>query len=114
MMQHTLFSTLAPLVSGRVFPNIAPHGAQTPYVVYARISSVPDNTLSDGAPATTARLQVDCFDTTYAAAITLAESVKAALAGSALTQTLLSEQDQFEADAFLHRVILDFSIWHPR
>jgi hypothetical protein len=31
---------------------------------------------------------------------------------SAITHVLLLEQDQFEPEALLHRVILDFSIWH--
>jgi hypothetical protein len=43
-------------------------------VVYARVSSAPENTLADGAPIENTRLQVDCFDTTYAAAVALAES----------------------------------------
>ena len=31
---------------------------------------------------------------------------------SGITNLLLMEQDQFDADALLHRVILDFSLWH--
>jgi hypothetical protein len=31
---------------------------------------------------------------------------------SGLINLLLLEQDQYEPDALLHRVILDFSIWH--
>ena len=38
--------------------------------------------------------------------------IKAALRASAITSVLLLEQDQFEPDAQLHRVILDFSLWH--
>jgi hypothetical protein len=72
----------------------------------------PENTLADGAPIENTRLQVDCFDTTYAAAVALAETVKAAIKSSAITHVLLLEQDQFEPEALLHRVILDFSIWH--
>ena len=44
--------------------------------------------------------------------LAVAEAVKAALAASAITHLLLLEQDQFEPEALLHRVILDFSIWH--
>jgi hypothetical protein len=112
MIQQDLFTALAAVAGGRVFPNIAPSNVQKPYVVYARISSAPENTLADGAPIDNVRLQVDCFDTTYAGVVTLAEAVKAALAASAITHLLLVEQDQFEPDALLHQVILDFSIWH--
>jgi hypothetical protein len=44
--------------------------------------------------------------------VALAETVKAAMKASSLTNLLLLEQDQFEPDALLHRVILDFSVWH--
>ena len=115
MIQQEVMSALAVaahVADGRVFPNIAPNNAQTPYVVYARISSAPETTRDNGAPIDNVRLQLDCFDTTYAGAVAVAEAVKAALAASAITHLLLLEQDQFEPEALLHRVILDFSIWH--
>ena len=112
MIQQDIFTALAAVAAGRVFPNIAPNNVPKPYVVYARISSAPENTMADGAPVKNTRLQVDCFDTTYAAAVALAEAVKSAMKNSAITHLLLLEQDQFEPEALLHRVILDFSIWH--
>lgn len=112
MIQQGIFAALAGVAGGRVFPNLAPHNVQTPYVVYARVSSSPENTLADGAPVANTRLQVDCFDATYAGALTLAGAVKAAMKNSVITHLLLLEQDQFEPEASLHRVILDFSIWH--
>ena len=112
MIQQEIFTALSGVAGGRVFPNIAPNDVQKPYVVYARVSSAPDNTLADGAPVENTRLQVDCFDTSYAAAVTLAMAVKTAMKSSPIAHLLLLEQDQFEPEALLHRVILDFSIWH--
>lgn len=112
MIQEQLFTALSGVAGGRVFPNLAPNDVQKPYLVYLRVASAPENTLADGVPIENTRVQIDCFDTTYAAALTLAEGVKAALRASNLTFVLLMEQDQFEFDALLHRVILDFSIWH--
>jgi hypothetical protein len=112
MIQQDLFAALSGVAGGRVFPNVAPNNVQKPYVVYARVSSAPENTLADGAPIENTRLQVDCFDTTYAAALALAAAVKTAIKSSAITHVLLLEQDQFEPEALLHRVILDFSIWN--
>ena len=112
MIQEQLFTALSGVAGGRVFPNVAPNNVQKPYVVYMRVASQPENTLADGIPVENTRLQIDCFDTTYAAVTTLAENIKAALRASAITSVLLLEQDQFEPDAQLHRVILDFSIWH--
>ena len=112
MIQQDLFTALAGVAGGRVFPNVVPNNVQKPYVVYARVSSAPENTLADGALIENTRLQVDCFDTTYAAALALAEAVKTAITSSPITHVLLLEQDQFEPEALLHRVILDFSIWN--
>ena len=112
MIQEDVFSALSSVVGGRVYPNIAPNNVPKPYVVYARVSSSPENTLGDGSPIDNTRLQVDCYDNTYAQAVALAEAVKAAFKASAITHLLLQEQDQFESDALLHRVILDFSLWH--
>jgi len=112
VIQQDVVAALSGVAGGRVFPNVAPNNVSKPYVVYARVSSAPENTLADGAPIDNTRLQVDCFETTYAAAIALAEAVKAAIKSSAIAHVLLLEQDQFEPEAMLHRVILDFSIWH--
>ena len=48
----------------------------------------------------------------WAPDVTLAVAVKTAMRSSAIAHLLLLEQDQFEPEALLHRVILDFSIWH--
>ena len=112
MIQEQLFAALAGVAGGRVFPNVAPNNVQKPYVVYMRVASSPENTLADGIPIDNTRMQIDCFDLTYAGVTTLAETVKTALRTSAITNVLLLEQDQFESDALLHRVILDFSLWH--
>ncbi|NBO83691.1 MAG: DUF3168 domain-containing protein [Betaproteobacteria bacterium] len=112
MIQEQLFTALSTVAGGRVFPNVAPNNVTRPYVVYARVASTPENTLADGAPVENTRFQIDCFDATYAAAVALAEAVKTAMKASSLTNLLLLEQDQFEPDALLHRVILDFSVWH--
>ena len=112
MIQQDLFAALAGVAGGRVFPNVAPNNVSKPYVVYSRVSIAPENTLADGASVENTRLQVDCFDITYSAAVALAETVKAAMKSSAITHVLLLEQDQFEPEALLHRVILDFSVWN--
>ena len=112
MIQEQVFAATSSLVGGRMYPNVAPNNVQKPYLVYMRVSSQPENTLADGVPIENTRVQIDCFDTTYAAVVALAESVKAALRASEITSLLILEQDQFEPDAQLHRVILDFSLWH--
>ena len=112
MIQEQVVTALTGVAGGRIYPNVAPNNVATPFVVYMRVANTQENTLADGVPVENTRLQIDCFDSTYAAVITLAEAVKAAMKASGITNLLLMEQDQFDADALLHRVILDFSLWH--
>ncbi len=112
MIQEQVVAALSGVAGGRVYPNVAPNNVQKPYLVYMRVASSQENTLADGIPVENTRMQIDCFDTTYAAVVALAEAVKAAMKVSGITNLLLMEQDQFDSDALLHRVILDFSLWH--
>lgn len=112
MIQETVYTALQSLVGGRVYPNVAPDKPTAPYIVYSRVASSPENTLADGQPIQQTRLQVDIYDKTYAGVQTLAESVLTAMTGATVKAIQLLEQDQYEQDVKLHRVIHDYSIWH--
>jgi len=112
MIQETVYTALQSLVSGRVYPQVAPDKPTAPYIVYARVASSPENTLSSGQPIQQTRLQVDIFDKTYAGAIALAEQVIAAMTGATVNAIQILEMDQYEPDVKLHRVVHDYSIWH--
>lgn len=116
MSVTTDFSVLAsPLVGDRVFPNAAPGATPAPYITYSRIAALEDSTLDanggSGNPVNT-RLQCDVWALTYGSAQVTAAAVKAALKGWAVENVLLDEQDFYEFDTKLHRVMLDFSCWH--
>ena len=100
MIQEQVFTALSGVVGGRVFPNVAPNNVQKPYVVYMRVASQPENTLADGIPVENTRMQIDCFDTTYAAVTTLAENIKAAVV-SLPSFELFRAQDAGYRDAVL-------------
>jgi len=112
VIQEQVFTALSPLVSGRVYPAVAPNNVTVPYIVYLRVASTPENTLADGQPIQQTRLQVDVYDKTYLGAQTLAEQVKTALTAPPVNAVQILEQDQYEPDVRLHRVIHDYSIWH--
>jgi len=112
MIQEAVFTALTSLVAGRVHPNVAPDSVVAPYIVYARVASAPETTLANGQPIQQTRLQVDVYDKTYAGVQTLAGQAITALTSAPVSAVQLLEQDQYEPDVKLHRVILDFSIWH--
>lgn len=112
MIQERLFSLLNGFVEGRMFPSMAPGSVPKPYMVYTRVASQPEITLNSKEPIQNTRVQIDCFDNSYVGVQTLARRVNTAMLDWEVQNVPVLEQDRFDSDANLHRVILDFSIWH--
>ena len=54
-------TALAALVGTRIYPVAAPQSAEMPYIVYSRISSIPDMVRGEAAPVRNHRYQVSIF-----------------------------------------------------
>ena len=111
MIQEQLQAVLAPLVAGRSFPNLAAQDTALPYIVYQRVVSVTHNTLQGTTDLQNTRVQIDVYAKTYASAQQLAAAVRSAMSTASFTNLQISDQDFYEAEARLHRVSLDYSIW---
>jgi hypothetical protein len=112
MIEQTVFEVLAPLVNDRVYPLQMPQSqAAYPSVVYTRIASEPQNRLSAGASLDQVRMQIDCYDTTYLGAKTLAASVRSAMENASFKATLQFDSDFYEPEVKLYRVMADFYLW---
>jgi len=84
--------------------------ATVPYIVFLRIVSTTNNTLSGPSGMQNTRVQIDVFDRTYSAAAALAEQVAAAMnAFPACIQN--SSFDVYEAAVKAYRISADFSVW---
>ncbi|MFA5170423.1 MAG: DUF3168 domain-containing protein [Sulfuriferula sp.] len=112
MIEETLQATLSTLVGGRVYPLVAPDSPVKPYIIYQNIANSPNNTLADGVPINNTRMQIDCYDVTYAGVKNLAAGIIAAMATASFTNILTMNQDLFEPDPKLYRIQHDFSIWY--
>lgn len=112
MIQEHLVALLSPLVSGGVFPNIAPASVAAPYIVYSVVASSPESVMSGPPSIKNTRFQVDCYSPSYLAVQTLATQVEDAMATWVIQNVPLMKMDRIDSDANLHRVILDFSVWH--
>lgn len=114
-LQTDLFTLLTGLFSGRVYPNVAPELTAPPYAVYTRVNAQEQNTLDTNGGtgnASATHLQLDVYAATYAAAQASATAVKAALKGWATENTVDGEQDFYEPDTKLHRVMMNVFTWH--
>lgn len=113
-MQTDFVALVGTTVGGRVYP-AGTAANVTPYITYFRVVAVEQATLDGNGGLdnlVNTRLQVDVWASSYGAAQDTANAVKAALKGWSNQNILLSEEDGFESDTKLHRVMLDTSIWH--
>ncbi len=114
-MQSDFFSLAGPLFGNRVYPQ----GSAPPYAgVYATYSRVfaeeqasLDNNGGTGNLVNT-RLQIDIYSTSFADAQAKSIVLKSALKGWSLQNVMQDEQDMYEPDTKLFRVMLDLSVWH--
>jgi len=77
-------SAVQAMISGRVFPEQAPEGAQAPFIVYSIVSNSPSDS-KNGTPIDQAQVEVFSINTTYANTNELADKVRAALDRSNIT-----------------------------
>lgn len=114
-LQEDLFTLAAPIFSSRVYPNVAPEAVARPYMTYTRITGLEETTLDGNGGVNNlrnTRLQLDVWAATYAEAQTKAEALRTALKNWTVTNIFQSDQDMYEPDTKLHRVMLDISTWH--
>lgn len=107
---------VAALVAKRIYPQIAPQPLTKPYVVYAVVSDEPLNSLQgDTSGLGSARVQIDCYATSYRDVQAVADAVDAVLKARNVyndsSSLRLSRRDLYESDTKLHRVSADYSIW---
>jgi hypothetical protein len=78
---HSLLTSNAAvqaLISGRVYPEIAPEGVALPYIVYSVRSNQPSNN-KRSTPVDEAQVEIFSVDNNYSDANDLADKVRAAL-----------------------------------
>jgi hypothetical protein len=112
MIDEALQTALGSLVSGRCYPMQRPQNAAVPVIVYLVVSDEPQNTLCGTGTLFNARVQIDAWATTYAAARTLADQIAAAMAVSAMPNVLISRRPEPDEAEDIKRWVLEFSIWH--
>lgn len=110
---------LSGVAGGRVYPVIRPQAGTLPAVVTNLISLSPDARLTQtsGANLYRARVQADCFDTTYAGLKTTVDAVRAAVhlkSGTYASKTVVSSvidsvlADDVDLDTGIYSQSVDF------
>lgn len=100
------------IVGSRITPMVRPQDLTLPAVTMQRISMIPSNSMQGNASLDIARVQIDCWDATYAGARAAATAVRAAMDAASILMD--SEQDvQFieEPPAGVYRIIQEYTVF---
>lgn len=114
-MRPDFVALTAPIFADRVYPQGAAPAYVAAYMTYSRINANEQSTLDQNGGVgnlINTRMQADVYSLNYSDAQAKATALKAALKGWSTTNLLLDEQDMYEPDTKLHRVMLDLSMWH--
>lgn len=113
-------ATVAGIVGTKIFPVRAVQLTSVPYVTYSIISTNPADTKQRPSYVDTVRLQIDCYETTYAKAETLHHAVRTALDAYTIGATVATvkldgikyetENDTIDEDVDLYRKSADYMI----
>jgi hypothetical protein len=114
-VQSDIKTALNAVASGRVYPQVAPAEVDRPFVVYRKVDEDPVMTLQGYTGLTNFTFAFDCWADTYLEALTLADSVRAAVEAAAALKPLSrvpSGADDYEpaVDEFIETVV--YSLWH--
>lgn len=115
-----LSGTVATLVSTRMYPLVLAQDCTFPALVYSRVSTSREHSMSGPSGLAHPRIQIECYAETHAGARSLADAVRALLDGFAGTIgstviqgiILLDDRDMFGEQTPVYRTDLDFEIWY--
>ena len=115
--EAAIVPVLTALVSGRIYPDVAPSGAGLPRIVYQQVGGKTINYTEGTLPdKENARMQIVCWAATRLAAISLMKQVEAAILAAPVIQAeaIGARISGFEQDTNLYSSQQDFSIWTAR
>lgn len=100
------------LVGQRIAAGIMPEGTVRPYVTYSLVAGERIPSMTDSGLLRHARIQLNCFAVTYAAAKQIALAVQTTIEASALFDVvLIDDQDLYDAETNLFYVVIQYSVW---
>lgn len=113
-IESSIFDALKTLVSNRVYPDIAPENAVRPYITYQQVGGEGVNFVDSTTPSLkNARMQINVWADTRAAAATLAGQVETAIRGATTLRPKIlgAPVAMFDLETKLRGTRQDFSVW---
>lgn len=107
---NTLLATLAP--AGGV--SYAINEAQQPvypYIVWTRIASTPNVSLTGVSAMQNTHIQIDILSRTIATGVALETALESLFAAASIMNVPISSLDHYEDSVRAFRIIKDYSVW---
>ena len=117
LAETAIYNTLKPLVSGRVYPDVAPSNAVAPYITYWKVGGQVIDTLDNAPPSKIhGRYQINVWGASRASVSALILQVEVAMYGmaGAVCKPIGSSMSSYEPDIPIFGAMQDFSIWTDR
>lgn len=113
MIEADLFTKLAPLVSNRVYPDVAPEGTTRPFITYQQKGGSPVNFLgAESSNKKNARFQINVWSDTRIEASTLIRQIEDLMVTSPLFGKIEGGAIATYDDVTKSRgTMQDFSFW---
>ncbi len=107
-------------ITTRCYPVTIPQSPTYPLILYTKITGMRDHALRGASGHAHPRFQIEAWAETYTETKTLANAIRNALddysgtvLGTVIGSCLIdSEQDVYESEIEIYRVLQDYFIWH--
>jgi hypothetical protein len=109
-------TTLVP--AGRITFNEAPQGVNNPFIVFTRTSTIPVNTMDEGAASNVSQtdnvnLQASIYGVTLDQSVEIARVLRRVLTNEPTLRALCTGiEESYESDVRLRGQIMTFSCWY--
>lgn len=116
-VEADLFNALKTLVSNRVYPDIAPNGATTPYITYQQVGGEAIAFVDNLVPSKqNGRFQINVWGTSRSAVAALALQIESAMTAASAFQArpIGAPSASHELDTGLYGSRQDWSVWSNR
>lgn len=116
-VEADIYTALQSLVSGRVYPDVAPEGVTAPYITYQQIGGKATQYLEGALPdKKNGRFQISVWATTRTSASAIVLQIEAAIVAATAFQAeaIGAPVSDRDTETNLYGAMQDFSIWSTR
>lgn len=111
LLNHLLDNQdLAAVIDERIYPNIAPSTAVSPFVVFTVVSDTDENSIQGDNYSNNVLFQIDCYASNYEQVKNLKSLAKDAVYSFDYQPFNFNSRDGYESETKLHRQLLEFKI----